>query len=299
MSQAVQRELDARARWINAEKNYLDSLDSFKFRLGIPTDSKISLERKTLENLSEKYIQTLNPEIKQKDYNKNGENINLIKPTRIGGGQFEFKEEIAIKKALQKRLDLQVLYARVIDTQRKIILAKDQLGPRLSIVGSYRSGGNRSGSGAFNNDIGLDFRKGVMTAGLDAQLPWDINTEIHTFRQSYLDLQVNLREYQKLEDSIKLQIRDRLRSLIQNRQAFINQSNALALAKRRVDSTNLFLQAGRVAIRDLLEAQDDLIEAQDNLTSAIVSYRLSELALQRDMGTLQVSDNGIVREIND
>ncbi|MCM8533994.1 MAG: TolC family protein, partial [Lentisphaeraceae bacterium] len=218
---------------------------------------------------------------------------------RVGGGPFEFNEEVAIKKALQKRLDLQVLYSRVVDSQRKIIIAQDKLDPKLNLVGSYRTGGSRSGSGAFSDDIGLDFRKGIMTAGLDAELPWDKNSEMHAFRQSYLNLQVSLREYQKLEDGIKLQIRDRLRSLIQNRQSFINQSNALALAKRRVDSTNLFLQAGRVAIRDLLDAQDDLIEAQDSLTSAIVSYRLSELALQRDMGTLQVSDNGIVREINE
>ena len=297
VSQAVQRELDGRARWINSEKSYLSRLDSFKLSLGLPTDSEINLKRDILAKLSTDFKKTLNPKDVQQDYIKSEDDIKLIKPTRKGGGPYELTEKEAIELALSKRLDLQTRHSRVVDAQRKIIIARDKLDPKLNLVGGYKTGGSRSGAGAYADDIGPNFSHGIYTAGLDADLPWDKNSEMHSFRQSYLNLESALRNYQELEDTIKLQIRERLRSLIQNRQSFINQQNAVALAERRVDSTNLFLQAGRVAIRDLLDAQDDLVEAQDSLTSSIVSYRLSELAIQRDMGTLMVNDNGLVKEM--
>jgi len=68
------------------------------------------------------------------------------------------------------------------------------------------------------------------------------------------------------------------------------------VARRRVDSTDLFLQAGRAQIRDLLEAQESLISAQNALTAALVAYRVTELELQRDMGVLHVDANGLWQE---
>lgn len=61
-------------------------------------------------------------------------------------------------------------------------------------------------------------------------------------------------------------------------------------------SSNLYLQAGLAEIRDLLEAQEALISAQNAVTSALVAYRVAELELQRDMGVLEVNEEGIWRE---
>ena len=63
-----------------------------------------------------------------------------------------------------------------------------------------------------------------------------------------------------------------------------------------MESTELFLKAGRAAIRDVLEAQEALVSAQDALTSALVNYRVAELELQRDMGVLVVNEEGLWRE---
>ncbi len=70
----------------------------------------------------------------------------------------------------------------------------------------------------------------------------------------------------------------------------------MKLAKRRVKSTELFLQAGRAEIRDILEAQESLASAQNALTAALVNYRVAELELQRDMGVLEVDEKGNWRE---
>ena len=61
-------------------------------------------------------------------------------------------------------------------------------------------------------------------------------------------------------------------------------------------STNLFLEAGRAEVRDVLDAQRSLLQAQNALTDALVSYRVSTLEMQRDMGVLQVDSEGLWTE---
>jgi outer membrane protein TolC len=58
----------------------------------------------------------------------------------------------------------------------------------------------------------------------------------------------------------------------------------------------MFLQAGRAAVRDLLEAQDALLSAQNALISAVVSYRTAEWDMQRDTGKLEVTVDGLWQE---
>jgi outer membrane protein TolC len=101
---------------------------------------------------------------------------------------------------------------------------------------------------------------------------------------------------QALEDSIKLEIRNKLRDLIEARESLRIQALSKELAQKRVKSANLFLEAGMAQIRDLLEAQEALISAQNALTSALVRYRVAELELQRDLGVLEVNEKGVWRE---
>jgi outer membrane protein TolC len=60
----------------------------------------------------------------------------------------------------------------------------------------------------------------------------------------------------------------------------------------------LFLEAGRIQIRDLLEAQDALLSAQNSLTRAVVDYRIGELEFQRDLDLLEVNELGLWREFS-
>jgi outer membrane protein TolC len=53
----------------------------------------------------------------------------------------------------------------------------------------------------------------------------------------------------------------------------------VTLAEKRVESTELLFQAGRVNIRELLDARDSLIVARNAVTLALVNHRLSWLRL--------------------
>jgi outer membrane protein TolC len=105
-----------------------------------------------------------------------------------------------------------------------------------------------------------------------------------------------VRQVQQLEDQIKLSVRNKLRDLLEARETIQIQAMSVWVAEKRVKSSNLFLEAGRAKMRDLLEAQDALLAAQNGLTSAVISYRVAELELQRDMGLLKVDQNGLWQE---
>jgi outer membrane protein TolC len=136
----------------------------------------------------------------------------------------------------------------------------------------------------------------VYVAGALLDLPLERTAERNAYREALIQVNQAIRAVQELEDAVKLQVRNDLRDLIQTRESFRIQAQAVALAQRRVKSTQLFQEAGRAQMRDVLEAQQALLDAQNALSAALVNYRVAELGLQRDMGLLQVDQKGIWSE---
>jgi len=84
-----------------------------------------------------------------------------------------------------------------------------------------------------------------------------------------------------------------LRSIEEAYQSYVVQKNSLDLATRRVESTDLMLQAGRATTRDLLEAQESYLQAKKSLSSAIVNYLLSYLDFLKNTEQLELDDSGV------
>lgn len=87
-----------------------------------------------------------------------------------------------------------------------------------------------------------------------------------------------------------------MRSMSQTRENLRIQWVAMNLAERRVRNQELKLQAGQADMTVMLEAQDSLVSAKNSLYAAMISYKNQELALQRDLGLLEVDVNGTWRE---
>ena len=205
-------------------------------------------------------------------------------------------EQEAIDQALANRQDLLIAYGQAEDARRAVDIARDALraGLELKVTGS--AGETRSLGSADQPDARLELNKGQYGASLSWALPWERTAERNEYRKSFIALEQQLRRVEALEDNIKLQIRNDLRSLMQTGESYRIQRQAVAVARRRVESTQLFLEAGRAEIRDVLEAQEALISAQNALTSAIVNYRITELNLQRDMAVLEINEEGLWHE---
>jgi outer membrane protein TolC len=211
-------------------------------------------------------------------------------------GPLELAEQTAVSLALEHRLDLQIAQAKVFDAQRKVVVAADALGAELTFLGSVSAGERRTITTADLNNARLRMDKGIFSALFTLDLPFERTAEAVTYRNRFIELDQAVREVQKLEDTLKMDIRNRLRELFEARQTLFIQAQAVTLAEKRVKSISLFMEAGRAQTRDLLEAQDALLNARNNLTAARVNYRIAELEMQRDMGVLSVTDAGLWEE---
>jgi len=274
VNQAMQDELTASNRVIAAKQAFEQRLDTFKQTLGLPVDARIRLDEEQMNEIVDKTISKI----------EEGTIIDLSS---------------AINTALENRLDLKIACDKMEDSARKANLARDALktGMDLKVSGSTRETDTRGGSGE-EETVEMEFGKGNYSAGLDIDIPLDKTDERNAYRKSIIAVEESIRAMEAKEDDVKKDVRDGFRRLQEAKETFTIQSQAVKLAERRVKSTELFVQAGRTEIRDLLEAQESLVSARNALVSAIVSYHSTWLSLKKNTGTLQLTEEGIWREDN-
>jgi len=299
---AVQRELQSRSGWISAQQQLENRLDSFKVLVGLPADALIKLDPCDLEPLRErgnKYVETMKTAYKAvaaETAVSADAPAELIWPSKEDAGPYEVDELVAIKVALENRLDLRVANGRVYDVQRQVIVAADNLRAGLNLGGRARFGGSPGAATA--RDVGLDLRDGTYSASLGLDLPIDRTSQRNAYRTSLISLEDSTRRVQSLEDQIKTAIRTELRTLLQSRESLKISAQSVVIAENSYKNAMMLLEAGRVQIRDLLDAQDALLRAQNDLTSAIINYRTAELQLQRDLELLTITREGLLQEFS-
>ena len=297
VDQATQRELDARNSWISAQEQLKNTLDSFKNTIGLPTDARIELDPNDLVQLQQRASAILKDmrTISQREISETAPPadapIDLIPASYEDAGPMEIDESLALKLALENRLDLQIAIGSVYDAQRDVVVRADALRAGLTLGGTaFVSDTDEDGS--------LRFDRGRYAALLTLDLPVERTRERNDYRNSLLNLEQTTRNVQSLEDQIKLSIRSELRTLLVSRESIKIQAQAVVVAEKRVRSNTIFLEAGRTEIRNLLESQDSLLAAQNSLTRAVVDYRIAELEFQRDLGLLKVNEQGLWREFS-
>lgn len=267
VGQALQDELRARSSWVSAQQNSADSLDSFKLLLGLPTDAVIELEREILG-------QNIEP-----DLLTDKQQLVAVPPQLL-------------PTALSSRRDLRIAQGRVQDSERALVIAEDNLRADVTLLGSGSAGSTRTLSSAASDDGHLDLDHGQYSALLSIDLPLERTAERNALRNSWLDWSQSQRDLAELEDIVKFQVLSAWRGWREALELIKIQTQALEVAQRRVASTNLFLQAGRIQMRDLLEAQDALVLARNALVAAQVQYRIRAMELQRDLGILNIDPAG-------
>ncbi len=299
VDQSRQDELRARNQWVSAQASYQRQLDGFKLTLGLPTDAWLELDRSELDALGktlDDLVASDSAEAIEEEVPAADAPVELVAPGRGRPGRCELDETEAVVTALTQRLDLRVAIGRVYDTQRTVAVAADQLRADISLFGSGSAGARRTLGSAGADDSILRPDEGVYSVLLTLDLPFERTAERAVYRTSLIRFEQAVRDVQALEDQIKLDVRNGLSRLLEARESILIQAEAVKLAERRVAMTSLLLKAGRTEIRNVLEAQDALVNAQNALTAALVSYRVNELALQRDLGVLAVNERGLWRE---
>ena len=259
VDQAQQRELDAKDRFVRAQQRYKQLLDEFKIRLALPTDADIDLDYNELKALEE-----------------------------VGVTELNYTPDAAVETALLQRLDLATSMDKIDDALRKVMVAADNLGAELNLIGSANAGSRGK------TDFGtVQFHRGTYGLGLESDLPFDRKAERNAYRESLISLEQRQRDYDQDVDDIKLQVRQAYRQLEEEKERFRIQKNSLQLAQKRVESMPMLLKTERARTRDLLESQDALLQAQNDVTGALVAYAVAKLNFFRDIGILQVRPDGM------
>ncbi len=268
VGQALQDRISAENSVISARNRYSSQLDSLKLLLGLPPDALIEIDEREAEKLTALAL-----------------NNELINPELLN---IDFTTDLTYQ-SFTNRQDFLNIKDRVEDAQRKVNLAMNNLKAELTLdlrgsVGEGKSIGS-------SDDASFKIDEGTYSAVLNMNLPWDRTSEMVSFKKSLINYDNAIYDLRNKEDDIKLQIRQDIRNIIEQDKTLILQKEAVRIASNRVESTELFLQAGRVEVRDFLNAQNALFSAHDRLTSAIVSLYISGMRLELDVGVLDVPEN--------
>lgn len=297
--QSLQNELRARDRWVRARVANSRSLDRLKVAIGLPTDAQVELDAAELDDPAATIASPLpsgEPRLDSGSMPTADATVELVEPEWEGAGPLAMKEGTALRVALENRLDLRVAQGRVYDARRRVAVRADALRAGLTLLGSAAVGGRRGAGTADLPDSEISLDEGSYAALLGLDLPLERTAERDAYRASFIALEKAIRAVEGLEDQVKLEVRNRFRSLLESREGIIIQRQAVTIAERRVRSTDLLLQAGRAEIRDVLESSEALLNTQNSLAAAIVDYRVAEMELQRDLGLLQVDERGLWKE---
>lgn len=264
VDQSRQDAFRSRLRLVDAQTRHADRLDRLKESIGYPVDAILELEEAELKKLATHF---------------------LIPKSAL----WEKEESALFAIAFQNRPDVQTFFRQVEDAQRAVALAQDALGAELTIGGEASFGGSRSLSTVNTANIYPEFDRGRYQALLNFDFALDRKEEVHALRKVVLDLENAVRNCQAREEALKRSIRENVRRIKSDLENYQTQERSLDLAHRRVERANLFLEAGRIEVRDLLEAQEALLDSQNALTETIVNYRIHLWALERDLGILNLN----------
>ncbi len=254
VDQARQKVLTAESNLVSLEENYQNAIDQLKTILGIPLDTGLEADSADLQRLAG---QTL-----------------PVPPMTF---------EDAVQSAFAQRLDYATVRDRLEDATRAVRIAEDALRPKLNLVVSSDARSNTSSSLEL-----MKFADSSYTAGLDLELPLERTSELIQYKRRLIALQQQQREIAKARDHIIGDLRNVWRQLRSYEQSYEIQRISVTLSEKRVESTQLLFEGGRVDIRELLDAQDDLSSARNSLARSLVNHRISWLKLLYQLGQLPI-----------
>lgn len=255
LGQLEQAELSAESQWIDAVRNYKQSLDDFKVRqLGLSAGAPFVFDQQEVENLS-----ILHPDLDLQG---------------------------AVLIALASRMDLHTARDQAMDAARRVQVASNGLLPVLDLVLS----GNLDSEP--NEPLSFGWDRSRWDAVVNWELPLDRRSERNAYRASLIQFDRAVRQAQLQEDEIQLGVTEALRNLDQAKRQFEISEIGVKLGQQRVEEENLRSELGLGNARDFVEAQNDYINALNQRSSALVNHTIARLNFWSALGVLQINDAG-------
>ncbi len=205
----------------------------------------------------------------------------------------------AFQIALDNRLDFMNGRAALVDQWRLIQVNADAL---QSVLDLTTTGDVRT---ARNHPFSFRAPTGSFRLGLEFDAPFTRLLERNSYREALIRYQQSRRAFIQSRDALHLGIRALLRNLEQLRRDLEIQRQAVRIALRRVDQTQLSLSPPRqppqpgqraqispTTAINLLSAQSSLLASQNAFLAVWLDYYATRMRLYRELGIMVLDEEG-------
>jgi len=132
-----------------------------------------------------------------------------------------------------------------------------------------------------------------VTAGPVLDLPLDRVAEQVAYRNALILLNQRQRDYEQVADTVRLEVREAHRKLLETAERYLILTKGLKLAQERIEKNYLLLGYGRVSSRRVLDGLQHLHDAKNELADALTDYAIATLNFYRDTDVMQVRPDGM------
>jgi outer membrane protein TolC len=194
---------------------------------------------------------------------------------------------LAISTALARRPDFQTTLDGLEDARRQVPLARQRLWADLTLSGQadWTGGAQRPWSDTLRNDP-------VLAANLTLTLPLDRRSEQLDYDTAVVTASRAERSVDAARQDIVRAVVDGLAALRRADASRLIQARNRAQSRKRLEKARLDFQAGEIANRDLVEAQDEVLLADKAWAAALTDWTVAALTLRFDTGTLVIDAAG-------
>ncbi len=257
-AQAAQRTLQTRDGLNNQQERYRLDLDRFKVRIGMPDEQPVNI---------------------------------VASSPGLPIPQIEFDD--AVRAAMAYRLDLQNRRDFIDDARRGVNNARNDLLADLDLAASAVPTGVVDAS---STGINFDLRDTTYRASIVFGLPIDRTIERSNLRQSQVDLERSVRDYEQFRDTVAVQVRRAVRNI--DTALFSRQLQEENVRVSRLRLAQIDAAPDRADARDRTESATALLAAQDAYLDARRDLQVAILLYLLDSGQLRIEPNGTIRPLN-
>ncbi len=203
----------------------------------------------------------------------------------------EINEELAMQVARENRLDWMNARTALVDRWRQIEMAANDLKSDVSLTANARTQLENSHT---NSSLAL---------GVSVDAPVDRRAERNAYVETLISYDRARRDYIRYQDSVHRNIRTLVRQVEVAQLNFELRRNAVVVAMRRVDQSNMQLlqppkpnqtsQFGDSFARDLIDALNSLLSAQNTFVESWIGFEACRMGIEISLGIFQLDGSGV------
>jgi outer membrane protein TolC len=191
-----------------------------------------------------------------------------------------------VRLALERWPEYKIAEKAVEKEKIQVKNARDQLLPKLNLVGSVSTAGLTGDRSSAMRDVGedkfLSWSVGVkLNIPILGNMQWKSGLSIARMRARQAENELNA-----FVKSLNNSIHSKVEALQSFKEQLLEYEKGLQVMDRILESERTKFKSGRASLKQLFEKEEDYVNYQRKVYSAVVNYRIAEASLEIAMGNI-------------